>query len=223
MPKFKMISKGKVVARGKRLRKKVSKNTLSLKMLKNSSQGVQETLVLPFGTALPFSSAAFSLDLISGISTGDDDDTREGNAVHINKIHIKGYVQKTANNSGAGWVRVMLVRAVSANGVAPKTTDLLQTDKPYDFILDQLTLYGKGKRPLDVVWDREIILASDDKEIVKFEKVYRPPKSEITTYKGATSAIEHTLSNHYFLFMMQNRTATSDVSGYLTSNVFFQP
>ncbi len=207
----------------KPLKSKVAKNTRALRMIKNSSQGVQSTIVLTFDNDLPFSSTDAALVPVTLISTGDDHDTREGNAIHINKIHIKGYVQKVANNSDAAWCRVMLVRSRETHGASPTSLEILQTDKPYDFIQDQLTLFAKGKRPYDIVWDREIILASDDKEIFKFEKVYRPPVSEITTYDGATAVIGNTVSNHYFVLLMQNRTVTSDVEGYCTANVFFQP
>ncbi len=225
MVKFKVFkSRGKVTSK-KPLSRKVARNTRTLKMIKNSSRGVKDVTPLGFGIDLPFSDAVGSnvLTLLTGITTGDDDDTREGNQIHIEKIHIKGYVQKVANNSAASWARIMLVRARDTKGANVLSDQILSDDFSYDFIKDQLTLNGKGKRPLDIVWDREIVLASDDHEIFKFEKVYRAPLTEITTYSGANSAITSTLANHYFLLIMQSRVTTSDVKGYCSANVFYQP
>ncbi len=217
--------------KGKKLTSKVSENSRKLKMLLNAERRVVPTTVLAFDADVAFSQANTALQCISLTQIGDTSADRSGNGIHIYKIHLQGYVHKFQSNSDVAYVRVLLIRARETGGNAVVSGSILGGDNSYEFLSNSITVQEAKDRNYTVVWDRKIALFGDSASStsnvgpggVQFEKVYYPPKTETTTYSGGTAAISNTQSNHYFVLIQQSRVVSSDVDGYLTANVFFNP
>lgn len=164
-----------------------------------------------------------SVTLLSGIATGDDNNTRDGRQVTIKSVQLRGNIQPQDDTSGPNHARVMLVWDNAPNGTIATIANILTASAATSF-----PLVNNSQR-FTILYDHSFIqgkVSTTATQTFASGQMTDPIKvylkmNNVAQYNGTGATIASVQNGALYLVTIGDQAATAASDAYLATRVRF--